>query len=392
MSRARKVFTMAVFTLVMWVIGLIGNSIGLYAAWKDKSKCIRVILLKAFYAINLVNLLFMFFYPLLESFGEYYLWNWNGYAWKHYLATLHFPLAKTFLNLSFSICLIFATSKMVAILYPFYYREYFTNRRIKLVILGSFIYLLIWFIPSAWWYQVIEITNICDMEPDFLLYLRNLVPLKTSRERNSWIIYGLLREFMTKYLPVIAIYIFNILFLKRKKNFLRRKSEQHKLLNLATPDLLLRDRKKVESTTSCSLNFQPDFINISNDMRLKRKSSKIFHLDSSTSPTNVINIQEFKMERKWKEYNINKRMLLINTLEFIIFLFPVSLYMIVIDFVDSHSISDRHELVLIVCTLVEYMFVTLTFYSNFLFNPGYREEITKLIRKSFTPPKTYPFI
>ncbi|CAK9300749.1 unnamed protein product [Gordionus sp. m RMFG-2023] len=381
-----KLFITAIFTSVIWVIGYIGNLIGFYAAWKDKSKYVRVILMEAFHAINLVNLHFMFLYPLLETFAECYLWKlWNSYHWKYYLSTLHFPLAKTFLSLSFSIYVIFAYIQMVAVLHPIYYRERFTTRKIKFMILGCFIYLSIWFLPSGWWFQVIKTSNICDKDATFILYSRNLKPFKSSRDKYSWTTYVLLREFMTKFLPVTVILIFNVWSLKRKKEMLGN-PESNFLNNLggiaSISDNRIRDGIVGDEDRNFSaINFQ----DISNDLDLKSKRSlKISPRDNPTNTVNFFNIREIKMRRKWKEYNITKRMLLINMLEYLIFLFPVPLYIIFVNFVDSHTINDHEELVFSACILVEYMYVSLTFYLNLLFNPGYREEIAKLLRKSIS--------
>ncbi|CAK9300748.1 unnamed protein product [Gordionus sp. m RMFG-2023] len=379
-----RLYIRIVFNLVIWTIGIIGNSIGLYAAWEDRSKYIRVSLMKAYYAINLINLCFMYLYPLLDGLAEYCLWKfWNRYTWKYYLSTLHFPLAKTFLNLSFSICVIFAFAQIIAISYPIYYREHFTTRKIKLMILGCFIYLLIWFLPSAWWFHVIKIVNICD--PFFLLYSWKLVTFKTLREKNAWITYGLFREFMTKFLPLAIISIFNIWSLKRKKEFLKCKPDL-KLTDgiegiTEIPNLLVND-EMVEKTASSTSKVQIAVINIADGIGNGIQRSISLHCDSPTNTTQLINIQELKIKLKLKEYKINKRMLLINMLEYLIFLFPVPLYMILVDFLESHTISDHQEFVFSICTLVEYMYVSFTFYVNFLFNPGYREEVVKILRKS----------
>ncbi|CAK9300752.1 unnamed protein product [Gordionus sp. m RMFG-2023] len=235
-------FYMRIFNLFVWIMGVLGNAIGLYAAWKDESKYVRVILLKAFYSINLVTLNFMLWYPLLASFAKYWQWKfWYRKALRHYLANIVFPLSRIFLNLSFNIYVLFAFAQIVAILYPLYYRKHFTKRRIKFMILGCFVYLLIFFLPTAWWFQVVKI-NICDMNfATFMLYPPNFFPYKISWQKNGWITYGLLREFLTKFLPVSIIFIFNIWSLKHRKKLLKYKSN----LKLSNQK---RDRVEMNST------------------------------------------------------------------------------------------------------------------------------------------------
>ncbi|CAK9300766.1 unnamed protein product [Gordionus sp. m RMFG-2023] len=362
-------FYMMIFNLFMWVMGVIGNAMGLYAAWKDESKYVRVILMKTFYAINLVTLKFMLLYPLLASFAKYGQWKfWYGKALRHYLANIVFPLSRIFLNLSFNIYVLFAFAQIVAILYPLYYKQHFTIRGIKFMILGCFFYVLIWFLPSAWWFQVVKI-NICDMNFEtFMLYPPNFLHHKISWEVKAWITYGLLREFSTKFLPVSMIIIFNIWSLKHRKKLLKYKSNL-KLLN--------QKRERIEMNSN--LTFQPTIINVKVRVNDSIKTRKY---DRTTSPPDLIVAEELKIKFKWTEYNINKRMVLINMLEYFIFLFPKSLYLIYIHSRKPHNISDYEELVFNICTSLEYMYVILTFYLNLIFNPGYSDEVISLLRKS----------
>ncbi|CAK9300763.1 unnamed protein product [Gordionus sp. m RMFG-2023] len=144
-------FYIRIFNLFVWIMGVIGNSMGLYTAWKDNSKYVRVILMKTFYAVNLVSLKFMLWYPILERFAKYWQWKfWYGKVSKHYLAHIGFPLSRIFLNFSFNIYVLFAFLQIIAVLYPIYYRQHFTMRRIKFMILGCFVYILIWYLPTAW--------------------------------------------------------------------------------------------------------------------------------------------------------------------------------------------------------------------------------------------------
>ncbi|CAK9300883.1 unnamed protein product [Gordionus sp. m RMFG-2023] len=355
------------FNLFIWIMGIIGNAMGLYAAWKDESKYVRVILMKTLYTINLVTMKFMLWYPLLGSFAKYRQWKfWYGKAFRHYLANIVFPLSSIFLNLSFNIYVLFAFVQIVAILYPLHYRQHFTMRGIKFMILGCFVYVLIWFLPTAWWFQLVNI-DICDMDfAAFMLYPPNFLPRKISWEKNAWITYILLREFLTKFLPLSIIISFNIWSLKHRKKLLKYKSNL-KLLN--------QKRERVEMNST--LKFQPTVISL----KVRNSSIKILKYDRTKSPPDLID-QELKIKFKWTEYNINKRMVLIYMLEYFLFLFPKPLYLIYIHSLKPHIISDHEELAFSICTSMEYVYVILTFYLNLLFNPGYREEVVSLLRKS----------
>ncbi|CAK9300767.1 unnamed protein product [Gordionus sp. m RMFG-2023] len=350
-------------------MGVIGNAMALYAAWKDKSKYVRVILMKTFYAINLVSLKFMLWYPLLRSFAKYWRWKfwYGGKALRHFLANIVFPLSRIFFNLSFNIYVLFAFLQIIAILYPIYYRQHFTMRRIKFMILGCFVYVLIWYLPTAWWFQVVKV-DICDMDfATYMFYPPNFLLLKISWEKNAWITYALLREFLTKFLPVSMIFIFNIWSLKHKKKLLKYKSNL-KLLN--------QKPERVEMNSTLTL---PTVISVNNRAN---DSIKTLKYDRTTSPPNLMDAQELKIKYKWTEYNINKRMVLINMLEYFFFLFPKPLYILYIHLMKPHILSDHEELAFSICTSMEYMYVILTFYLNLLFNPGYREEVVSLLRKS----------
>ncbi|CAK9300762.1 unnamed protein product [Gordionus sp. m RMFG-2023] len=202
----------------------------------------------------------------------------------------------------------------------------------------------------------------------FMLYSPNFLPHKILWDKNVWITYGILREFSTKFLPVSIIFIFNIWSLKHRKKLLKYKSNL-KMLN--------QKRERVEMNST--LTVQPTVINV--QVRVNH-SIKTLTYDRTIIPPDLIGAQELKIKFRWTEYNINKRMVLINMLEYFILLFPLPIYLIFIHSMKPLILSDHNRLIFSICTSMEYMYVIISFYLNLLFNPGYREEVVSLLRKS----------
>ncbi|CAK9300773.1 unnamed protein product [Gordionus sp. m RMFG-2023] len=147
-------------------------------------------------------------------------------------------------------------------------------RRIKFMIFGCFVYVLIWVLLNAWWIKVVKV-DICEVDfATYMFYPPNFLPNKMSWEKNAWITYALLREFLTKFLQVSMIIIFNIWSLKQRKKLLKYKSS----LKLSNQ---VGERVEINS----NLNSQSTFTNV--QLRVN-DSIKTLKYDRTTSPKDLI--------------------------------------------------------------------------------------------------------
>ncbi|CAK9294117.1 unnamed protein product [Gordionus sp. m RMFG-2023] len=406
---------------IILILGIIGNSLGLYCAMRDQIKYIRVYLTRVFHAANLVNYILLLLYPILEVMGEFHTLHF-GYQlrWNIYMSKYHFTIAKTLVNFSFGIYVIFAVTQMTAIVYPHYYKNYFTHRKIRIMLIVCFLYYLAWCIPAAWWFEILKLTNICGSDPNLIIYTLRIEPNKSQTERIGWTILIILTEIFTRFLPVAVILVLNYFSLKRKK--LKIKWRSNYILS------------SLQETTSVNLNqavilpeFEKNSSNIFIESREKRK--KIFdsavdtgslfarhfnvaikkpsdigydksndnqNLTSSISNTvNISNISKIgskndskmssqtqqKIKQMELEYKISIRMLAILMLQFVVFLFPVSIYLITIEFFDYET-SGESDMALAGCTLLEYAYISFSFYLNMIFNPAYRKDVYRVFKRA----------
>ncbi|CAK9294131.1 unnamed protein product [Gordionus sp. m RMFG-2023] len=391
---------------IILTLGIIGNSLGLYCAMKDNVMYIRVYLTRVFHAVNLFNAVFMLLYPILDMIGESYLLDFvNQLPWNLYLVKYHFSMAKTLLNFAFGIYVIFGISQMIAIVYPHYYKRFITLRRIKIMLAISFLYYLAWYIPSAWWFELLKFSNVCGLETK-IIYTRIFASF-TKMERTRWIIFGFFRETFTRFIPVAIILVLNFFSLKHKKLKLRWRLS-HRVSNLPETSISnmargtnisavvdgnikneLRDNIfQIAEPSKLEYNVAP-ITNSSNI--IPSKNSRVgcnskFIQDSkliNNIPSRTDSQGQRKIMQRELEYKISIRMLAILMLEFLVFLFPVSIYLTTVDFFDYLLTTGESDIAFAGCTMLEYSYISLTFYLNMIFNPAYREDVIRVLKKSW---------
>ncbi|CAK9294123.1 unnamed protein product [Gordionus sp. m RMFG-2023] len=401
---------------IILIFGIIGNSLGLYCAMKDKIIYIRVYLTRVFYSINLVNYIFMLIYPVLDIIAEFHLMPFRrGLNWNLYMVHYHLIMSQTLINFSFGIYVIFGISQMMAIVYPLYYRSHFNLYKIKIMLAICFFYNLVWYIPSIWWFELLKLTNLCGFPPELIVYTRRFSLYKNRNERVGWILLGFLMEIFTKILPVIIILVLNYLSIKRK-NLIIKKKFNHATSNLQetasvniNKAVLLPEFEKSSGFSLDEMDANKDkeladsgikvtMPKVKNDARAitmpsdTTSDSKFLHSKfiSDIMETSIISKPDPKKElqilRKIKksqlEYKLSIRMLAILMFQFVIFLFPVSVYIMTTDFFEELLTPAESEMLLAGCVLLQYVYISLTFYLNMLFNPPYREDACKVLRKS----------
>ncbi|CAK9293829.1 unnamed protein product [Gordionus sp. m RMFG-2023] len=413
--KLKTLTTMKVFVYVapiLLILGIIGNALGLYCAMRDKIIYIRVYLTRVFHAVNLVNYIFMLIYPVIMLIAKFHLVRFiNQLPWNIYLVDYHFSIAKTLINFSFGIYVIFGISQMMAIAYPHYYKSHFTLRKIKIMIVICFLYYSAWYIPSAWWFQILKFNNVCGLDPQTFLYIRIFASF-TKTERREWTIFGIFREIFTRFIPIGALLLLNYISLKHKRLKIRWRFDQvNSNLQVATssntneavifPEFERNSRKELtvdsikpeltKSEHNVSLTTTPSNINdIALIDRIRKKIVDTIDITNSKTSSRIISKPDFKTDsigqRKVKqmelEYKISIRMLAILMLEFLVFLLPVSIYLILVDFFDYLVTAGESEIAFASCTLMEYAYISSTFYLNMIFNPAYRQDVYRIFRKS----------
>ncbi|CAK9294598.1 unnamed protein product [Gordionus sp. m RMFG-2023] len=340
---------------IFWFLGVSGNVLGFIVAFSEKPYP-RVILTRSFYGVNIINCLLMILYPILDLIGEFNRAPfWEGTVWKHYLADYHFPIAKSLINLSLGIYVLFSLSQMFATMYPHVYRKYFTTTNIIVLIVTNYLYVQLWFFPARWWFLAVEVKNICGFIHSKPIYIR-VFTTHQKRETEGWIAYGFLREIFTKLIPILSIIIFKLLLLKKKKTIMHRVN-RYRLAN-TLPQIM-----------STEGNIKPgerNFRDLIIDQKVKVQVIK--------TTESLIENQTDRYTQKLKDFNMDLRTLAIITLQCIFFLLPTTIFLVTLDFYAAGT-SANIEIGFIICTLLEYLYVALTFYLNIIFNPEYRHRV-----------------
>ncbi|CAK9294113.1 unnamed protein product [Gordionus sp. m RMFG-2023] len=390
--------------LIIFILGITGNSLGLYYAMKDKIIYIRVYLTRVFHTVNLLNYLFMIIYPVTDMLSEFHLARFrNGRPWNLHLAHYHFAMAKTLINFSFGVYVIFAFSQMIAITYPFYYKHHFTLRKTKMMLAICFFYYLAWYTPSGWWFEVLKLENICGFPSELIIYTRIFAPFKSEAERTGWIVFGFFRETFTRFLPILIILILNYLSIRRKKVAVKWRlnnavSDLQEIsaikIEFEKKDAKIVIEKDLESSITKGTESKREYeistiikqsINPNKRSKVDRQSqSDINNFLKTTSDkgSRLESQNQRKINQGEREYKLSIRMLAILMIEFVIFLFPVSIYIITVDFFDYLLTTGESDMAFAGCTLLEYAYISITFYLNMIFNPIYRDHVCKVFRKS----------
>ncbi|CAK9294612.1 unnamed protein product [Gordionus sp. m RMFG-2023] len=319
---------------VLWIIGFVGNSFGFFLAMQEKPYP-KIILTRSLFAVNMLNSVTMLLYPVINVIGETRSTKfWMGASWKKYLADYHFPIAKSLVNLSFGIYIILTISNMIAIVYPYKYKRWFRTPRIILMILLCLLYLILWYLPARWWFYTQWHINLCGFNANERTYILKFSSYGTRRQKKGWMAYDILREMFTKFLPILGVIIVRIWSIRKTK-------------------------KQVDWRLQGPANTHDP----------AKSSNKIFKFKRNKDGSNLT--QNISIKRK--DYDVDYKMMIIMGLEFVVFLLPVSIFLIS-RYVYKNVWSDYNtELAFTVCTLMEYLYISLIFYLNILINPGYRD-------------------
>ncbi|CAK9294601.1 unnamed protein product [Gordionus sp. m RMFG-2023] len=337
---------------IVCVMGLLGNALGLKIALKEKFQP-NVLLTRALYLANVFNCLIMLIYPILDLIGELKFLNfWFKISWNRYMADYHFPIAKSFVNFSFGIYVTLALSQLMGIAFPFKYKIWFRTKNIVYMLVFNFIYVVLWSIPFRWRFNTNSI-NVCGVNP---VYYYKFSDPDSKQALFSWTTYEVTREVFTKFIPALVILLFKVWTNKMRKLLL-----VHRINHSSNASLnrLISSGRFPKFCRKSRVSDMP--INLEFNMERQPESSR-------KAPV----IQNPNIQARLRDYEVENKLIGILGIEFIVFLFPVSIFLICRNYIPTGN-DYEIDIAFAFCTLMEYLYISLTFYLNLAFNPRYRE-------------------
>ncbi|CAK9289990.1 unnamed protein product [Gordionus sp. m RMFG-2023] len=373
----------------------------------------NIYFMKWFYLVNIFNDLTLILSPVMEYFGAQDLAHkkfWYGRAWIHYHAHFHNPIVKPFVVWGFLIYVQYFGSKMVAVKFPFKYKIWMTLRNVRMSMLVALVYSVMWYLPTIKWREMIKArecdsTNITKMALNSALTMpsyKNLTPVNIPRDypylfpvglfneseslsklgeidqeagtfyyyiiyspgegkyKVMWIAYQIMREMFTKILP------FTIIIVSKMVTIFERVQVKSKVLTST--------EKKIKSSNQ-KTKFLEQILSFG-DKKVKTNADDNDEVSESINPQDSASSEILKITKI--KYG-HKLTLYILTVEFVLLMLPVSVIQMIMDLLIPHH--DKNKLLYIYCVLniLEFVYISCTFYINFIFNPYYRREIIDLI-------------
>ncbi|CAK9294912.1 unnamed protein product [Gordionus sp. m RMFG-2023] len=232
----------------------------------------------------------------------------------------------------------------------------------------------------------------------------------------NWIAYGIARELFTRIFPFLAILFLRIGVIRKKKKILDWKKELT-VTSVAGVSSTMEPPEKLPN--QYSLNYKDKIkrivknkINIMKDTRESKKATNssctdysnnkeeglvnkdiagnahsihnpnpnIYSLPNPTDQKNIPTSTMIILEEREREHKTNIIMLVILMLEFVIFLLPVSVFMMIFDFYLEDLQEKSVDFAFAICNLLEYLYVSLTFYLNLIFNRGFRQNYVDICK------------
>ncbi|CAK9301078.1 unnamed protein product [Gordionus sp. m RMFG-2023] len=357
---------------IILVLGIIGNSLAIMVNKfmrirfkhgnypSGNSPYINNFILKWFYIFSLITVLTSIGSPLMKIHGDTICCRtfWNSKVWNVYLANVHYPVTKTLMSFSFFLYFVFFYVQMMAVKYPTRFKSLVTKRKVIWAMVVCFIYSLAWYAPTFKWYYTVEVL-VCQNSPKLRLkefdissisvyYYKLYIP--SGDKKMAGQAYEILRELCVNIIPFFALITIKWIVVRR-----RRISFSLSTTNSVTPSRLV-DGTEFGKKICGSINT----INTENKGTTKR-------------------IGEFSNNRSSKcrlrESEQHSKTLIIITVQFIVFLLPISIMEMLVSRLMIHfsTVSVSH-LYTFLGTL-EYMYYSLTFYINFGFNGIYRQSV-----------------
>ncbi|CAK9289989.1 unnamed protein product [Gordionus sp. m RMFG-2023] len=426
--------------LIVLILGLFGNGLGAYltiltehyispikntqsrnsgGTTKKRSRDVNfnIYFMKWFYLINIFNDFTLILSPLMEYFGTQDMAHkklWYGRAWIKYHAHFHNPIVKPFVVWGFLVYVLYFCSQMIAVKYPFKYRVWMTLRNVRIAMFIALVYSVLWYLPTMKWRIMIkanecEALNITedinstiviplfnrlkyaedmddysslfslgfnesnylsalgkmDQEDDTFYYYVIYSPGE-GRSKVIWIAYQIMRELFTKILPFTIIIVAKIVTIIERAQAMTKVLTATEKRNAST----IRSNIKQNSHKTTTLEHVLWFFG-------KNTKIDVTGNEPESELQNATNSDRLKMT---KITSSQKLTLYILTVEFVLLMLPVSVIQMIMDLLIPHH--DLNKLLYIYCVLniLEFVYISCTFYINFIFNPYYRHEIVGIIR------------
>ncbi|CAK9300919.1 unnamed protein product [Gordionus sp. m RMFG-2023] len=368
---------------IILILGIIGNILAIIANKAMKSRLnsgqnttatspnVSRFILKWFSIFSLITVLTEIVSPIMKIHGDTICCQtfWNSKRWNVHLANVHYPITKTLMSFSFFIYLIFFGVQMLAVKFPTNFKSVVSKRRVVWVMAMSFVYSVAWYAPAFKWFYITKVL-LCPKGPYLkryfksktifegieeadlpLIYVYNYEIYKPSaREKFAWQTYEILRE-----LCVYIIPFFVLITIKKIVAHKRHVTSIFKVNNSVTPSGP-EDRtkyiKKFDDPGSLST------------IKMKTKEQMDLELERNRLRKN-----------RMKEREQHSKTLIILTIQFVIFLLPISLMEIVTDHLQKTYNKRTITHLYIFLNALQYMYFSLTFYINLSFNSIYRENV-----------------
>ncbi|CAK9297171.1 unnamed protein product [Gordionus sp. m RMFG-2023] len=408
-------------------------------------------LLKFFYSINAINVLTLITSPLMEVYSMMELaWmsrpinnthnlsqHWLfSYHWNSYLAYFHKPITKPLIVISFLIYVLLFITQGIAIIKPLHYQNIVTKCRANIFIILAFVYSFAWYLPTFMWKQTRKI-NICPIvnfteydreytyQPTKANYIFNTTlkypihlvfmytiysPAHNTLTRYIWITYQISRELFTKCIPFLAIMAIKgrLILKKQPKPFCNDslrgltyslENGTNNPLDISPQIFPMLSKSKSDILTNAAIkkNICEPLKNhpLESDTDSIQKSlnhSSISKNDPVFSHSVLKRMKEIKVE-----HEMHIRTVFILTLEFLFLMLPVTLMQMSMDFFIIRYNELSLSLIYAVLNTLEFIYVSMTFYINFLFNRLFRrsvlqqlDEFKKWVTKKAPNPQNIP--
>ncbi|CAK9300924.1 unnamed protein product [Gordionus sp. m RMFG-2023] len=341
------------------IIGIIGNGIGFvishlesnysYKVTKNKNeRSVDSILVKTFYIVNIINCLLMIGWPIFDSYA-FHLGKkiWFDLIWHRYVIQCHIPLLTTFLNYNFLISLLFAIDQFIVITHPYKYKIYRNAKTAKWGLILCFIYSLILCMPIAGWYKLTVIhclkenidNSSCTLNE---LYTRDFFYPVITWKSNIWTSYLILRVFASKIIPFFVEITLHCVTIKKRR----------KIFNSRFTVEISRCENRIDSN-SFTCNTTNNQENLGENLKMIERKLDI----DRKLKTNILFI-----------------------IQFACFMLPSAIYYIIAAVHQSGLSSNALNTIWSITFFLEFLFVSLTFYVNLLFNKNYRVYVLRTIK------------
>lgn len=188
--------------------GILGNVLNLLTLRSSALQTVSYIYLRALALADLICMLFILVFVVRQSE------NFPGtgiYAVEFFAAHMELPLINFFITAGVLIIVALTIERYVSVVWPLHFHTWNTAKRARTFICGAYVMCLILYLPMCWRGHVITLAgpgcNSTNASCPVIQYDGKINPAITGERPYS--IYKILRETVTKVLPIAAMSYFN---------------------------------------------------------------------------------------------------------------------------------------------------------------------------------------